>query len=174
VVIWLELFMVLYALIAVVVACSLLWAALYGIPYVPSGVSSVEKIFRRLKLPPRTRMVDLGSGDGRIVLLAASGFGWKATGVEINPFLNLYATFRKIISRTTLATFKTANLLSEPLNDYRIIFIYGFPAMMKKLQPKIVRECSPGTWIISRSFTLPGFKPVFSMQDIHAYRVTSN
>jgi hypothetical protein len=169
--IWLELFMVLYSFFALLIACSLLLGALAGIPYVPSKISTVEKVFRQLKLPPHTRLVDLGSGDGRVVLLAATKFGWDAVGVEINAAFNCYARIRQLLSHAHSAAFKTSNLLSEPLTDYQVVFIYGFPAMMKKLQPKLRRDCRPGTWIISNSFILPGEKPIFSVEDTFAYRI---
>jgi hypothetical protein len=169
-VIWLEGFMVLYALLTALVACSLLLSVLLGIPYVPSETAAAEKVFRRLKLPPRTRMADLGSGDGRIVLLAATKFGWDATGVEINPLLNLLAGIRKTFLHASGASFKTANLLAVPLGSYQLIYIYGFPAMMKKLQPKIISECRRGTWIVSRAFRFPELNPVFNLDDFYVYR----
>src|SRR5579864_7624013 len=78
------------ALIAVMFFAGIL---LFGAPYLPTLKKQSDEIFKLLNLKPGQTLVELGSGDGRI-LRAAAKRGIKAVGYELNPLLVMYAKFR--------------------------------------------------------------------------------
>ena len=89
--------------------------AFTGAPYVPTLRSEAEKVFKKLyRLGRKDLVVDLGSGDGT-VLVAAAKCGAKVYGIELNPILVLISRFR-------LRKFKHARV------DFGNIFNCKFPA----------------------------------------------
>ena len=64
---------------------------LWGAPWVPSSLRTVNKMLLMAEVTPGQKVVDLGAGDGRIVLLAARRFAARAAGVEIDPLRCLIA-----------------------------------------------------------------------------------
>lgn len=126
----------------------------FSAPYVPSNMRKVWEVFRHLKVGPHTKLVDLGSGDGSTVLIA-SQLGAQATGVEINPALNLVARIRKILRNRNGARFKTKSIFKENLSQYNVVYLYLFPELVSKLVPKLQTELKPGSIIISNTFSIP-------------------
>lgn len=132
-----------------------------GAPFVPSTSPVAEKMVELAQLRRGQVVYDLGSGDGRILKLAAAK-GAKATGFEINPFLVLYSKIRG-----AFAVWK--NFWKQDLRDANVIFVYLLPWRMAQLGKKITRECKPGTLIVSNSFIFPDWKIVRQDKPLHIY-----
>ena len=101
---------------------------------------------------------DLGSGDGKLLVLAARK-GARATGYEINPILVLFSKLRGTNTHWR-------NFWGADIHDADIIFIYLLPWKMDRLAEKLKRECKKGTTIVSNSFIFPGWK-IFRQDPIH-------
>jgi len=115
------------------------------------------------------KVYDLGSGNGKLLLLAAQK-GAIAVGFEINPILVLFSNIRTFFSpykdnvRTILKDFWLADI-----HDADVVFVYLLPWRMEKLAQKLKEETQPGTVIVSNSFIFPKWKVLRQDVDHHVY-----
>lgn len=137
---------------------SLVISDFFGVPFVPTTHSSVDKIFDAVKLKKKDVFIDLGCGDGRTVFYVAKKYGCKAIGIEMNPLLNWYARIQKKIFKTNKVEFRRANIYKTVLSEVSVIYMFLFPETIEKLKPKFLKECSPGTRIISHGFKVKNFE----------------
>jgi len=103
-------------------------------------------------------LVDIGCGDGRVLLAAARRYGACAIGYEINPLAYILARMRTWGKKEIQV--KYANFWREHLGRADVVFCYLFPDVMGKLAEKFSRELRPGTRIISCNFPLPHWQAV--------------
>lgn len=127
-------------------------------PFVTTPVETVKVLVELLKEHRDNHIVDLGSGDGRIVVeLAKKGF--VIDGFETNPDL----VKRSIERISELNLEQTAHIFEkdywhENLNSYSVVYIYGIPQIMGKLEEKLQNELLPGSMMISNVYRLPHWK----------------
>ncbi|KAE8748751.1 hypothetical protein FOCC_FOCC004554 [Frankliniella occidentalis] len=130
------------------------------LPYVPATTSQVDNVLKALG-GRSGRIVDLGSGDGRIVLSAAQAGFSPAEGVELNPWLVLYSKIQAFKNGlTTQTAFHRKDLWKFSLKPYPNIVIFGVEEMMEELELKLKKEVEDGTHIVACRFPLPSLKPV--------------
>lgn len=149
------------------------WSMIFSAPYYPSRVKHLEEALSELnfELPPQSKFIDIGSGDGRFVRWAASQ-NYNATGIEANPFYSLWSRFRSLFSsQQAKQTYKNKNFNSQSFADYNVAYIYLFPELMSKLEPRLWTEMPPGSIIISNTFTFPNKKPIQEYKRIKIYQV---
>ena len=119
----------------------------------------------------RPRLVDLGSGDGRIVVAAAE-VGFEAVGVELNPVLlvssYLLAVRAGVLSRVS---FRAADFWSLDLSDVDVVTCFGVASCMHRLDAKLRREARPGTQVICFRFPLPDAVPEHRDGELFFYRI---
>ena len=127
-------------------------------PFLVSSNKDILKLFELSKLSKKDAVIDLGSGDGRIVL-AASRVAKYAVGIEHNPFLTFFSRFMAIISANGEVKFKNKNYWNEQLSEYDVVFLYLMPKDLVDLKKKFERELSPGARIVSNKFQIKGWKP---------------
>lgn len=145
----------------------------YGAPYLRSSKHRIAAMVASANITPGVRVVDLGSGDGSI-LLAAARLGALATGVEVNPFLCLYTRMRARLSgMEALVRVVTGNLNTFSLQNADIIFTYLLPPLMHKVAKKFASEAPAGSLLISNSFPLPGWTPIKTTGEILIYQKES-
>ena len=103
------------------------------LPYVPATTTQLENIQKALQKFGHTRgskLVDIGSGDGRIVHLAAEK-GYQAHGIELNLWLVLYSRFRAFrLGLRSTATFSRQDLWKSNFASYDNIVIFGVEQMV--------------------------------------------
>ena len=105
------------------------------------------------------RLLDLGSGDGRIVIAAAQR-GAEALGIELDPSLVIKA--RRAAAKAGVekrARFLEGDLFAQDLSAATVVTLYLFPDANLALRPKLLKELTPGTRIVSNSFDLGDWKP---------------
>ncbi len=144
-----------------------------GAPYVPSSDERIRMMLRMARIQPGERVVDLGSGDGRLVISAAA-LGARAIGYEINPFLTLRA--RVLAWRAGLGhrvDFRNSTFLKADLGEYDVVFCYLLPSLMAKVQEKAERELRPGSRIVVNAFPLPAWKPMAQRDHVYVYEKRS-
>jgi SAM-dependent methyltransferase len=152
---FLQLFFIGMQLLFAVLFFYLSLAFLTGAPFVPSTKVVAKTMIAISNIKKGMTIYDLGSGDGRLLFLAAAK-GAKAIGLEINPYLVLYSNivtlcspYRKIV-RTYWKNFWRADF-----SHADVVFIYLLPWKMEKLEQKLLREMKPGSKIVSNSFIFP-------------------
>ena len=131
-----------------------------GGPYVPTPQVVVDAMLELAKVGPRDFVVDLGSGDGRIVLTAAEKYRASGLGVDIDPELvqssNAEAKKRGIAQRVS---FRQQDVLQAKIDQATVVTLYLLPGMMQQLQAKFAKELRPGTRIVSHDFPFGDWKP---------------
>ncbi len=127
-------------------------------PFVPTPDHVVKKMLELAELKPGEKMFDLGSGDGRIVIMAAQAFGANATGVEYDD--GRYKESSERIRKLGLA--KTARIIRGDIlqQDYRsadVITVYLLTSSNEKIRPLLEAQLKKGARVVSHDFTFPGW-----------------
>src|SRR5262245_87236 len=120
--------------------------------YVPTPQIVVETMLKMAKVGPQDYIIDLGSGDGRIVITAAKKFGARGFGVDLDEVLlkvaNESAKREGVADR---AQFIEQNLFETDLSKATVITSYLLPEMNEKLRPKLLR-LKPGTRVVAHDY----------------------
>lgn len=124
-----------------------------GGPYVPTPQVVVDEMLRIGKVGANDFVVDLGSGDGVIVLTAATRLKARGFGVDIDPELvklsNNEAKKRGVADR---ASFYEQDVFKADISKATVVTLYLLPGMMVNLRPKILSELRPGTRVVSHDY----------------------
>nr|SVE93974.1 EOG090X0HEX [Scapholeberis mucronata] len=130
------------------------------LPYVPASTKQVENVVKALLNSPGKgkKLIDLGSGDGRIVLAAAKS-GFQSHGVELNSYLVLYSKFSAWRQRTSNATFSRQDLFKVDFTKYNNVVIFGVEEMMPELESLFEKSLTSSSQVIACRFPLPNWKP---------------
>lgn len=108
---------------------------------------------------PRDRLIDLGSGDGRIVITAARRFGASGLGVEIVPDLVAQSRANAIKAGVAdRADFREQDLFATDLSPYTVITMYLLPDVNLLLRPKLL-GLKPGTRVVSHDWDMGDWRP---------------
>lgn len=141
-----------------------------GIFYVPTEKSKRKKMVELAAVRKGEKAVDLGSGDGCLVMALARA-GAEAHGYEINPLLVLWSKMRiKIAGLDGKIFIHWKNFWKKDFAGFDVVTIYGFSHMMAKLEEKLERELKPGARVISNSFPLPTWKPARKENGVYLYK----
>lgn len=141
-----------------------------GVPFMPTHKKQAIKMMELADIKPGMKVMDLGSGAGRLLFLAAQK-GAYATGYELNPFLVIWTKlmiFLKGQQRQVQVLYKS--IYDADIKEADVIFMFLFPPHMKKLAEKITKEAKSGAKILSYSFALPGWIPLIHEQAIYVYK----
>jgi hypothetical protein len=129
-------------------------------PYVPSPQSVVSDMLRYADVNAKDFLIDLGSGDGRIVLTAAKVFGARGFGVEIKEDLVKRANeSAKEQGMADRVKFMKQDLFKTDISQASIITMYLLPDTVNLLKDKFINELKPGTRIVSHDYPLTGWIP---------------
>ncbi|MCW5606305.1 MAG: class I SAM-dependent methyltransferase [Burkholderiales bacterium] len=135
------------------------WAAEARVPYVPTPQEVVDRMLQMAKVGAEDYLIDLGSGDGRIVVTAASKYGARGFGVDINPVrLEEANENAQKAGVTDRVTFHQRDLFETDLSEATVITMYLLPRVNLELRPKLL-ELRPGTRLVSHDFSMEDWKP---------------
>jgi len=105
-------------------------------------------------------VMDLGSGDGRIVIAAAREFGARGLGVDLNERLVRESRERaKAAGVADRVQFEARDVLRTDLSRASVVTIYLLPDLMAQLREKMLKELKPGSRIVAHLFVFPGWSP---------------
>jgi SAM-dependent methyltransferase len=126
-------------------------------PFVPTPLSVVEEMLKLAKVDEHDRVYDLGSGDGRIVIMAAEKFKAEAVGVELDD--DLYKQSTERIAELGLG--KRAKILHEnmykvSLRHATVVTLYLLTSVNERLRPIMERDLRPGARVVTHDFKVPG------------------
>ncbi|XP_011693233.1 PREDICTED: protein FAM173B [Wasmannia auropunctata] len=129
------------------------------LPYVPATRQQIKNVIRALNGRSGS-LIDLGSGDGRIVLAAAKR-GFKAHGIELNTWLVWYSRLQALINGLSADTaFLRRDLWKHHLGRYDNVVIFGVDQMMEDIEKKLNSELGKDSLVIACRFPLPNTLPV--------------
>lgn len=140
----------------------------FGAPYLPTLDAHKKQALKLLDLKPGDTLLELGCGDGRILVEAAT-HGIKCIGYEINPLLVLTAKWQTRKYRH-LVTVRMRNYWGGKLPEADAIFVFLLPKYMKKLDKKIIQDFSKPVKLISVAFEIPGRKPNKQKNGLFLYK----
>ncbi|XP_037537491.1 protein FAM173B-like isoform X2 [Nematolebias whitei] len=128
------------------------------LPFVPATPAQVQNVLKVLRSRSGT-LVDIGSGDGRIVIAAAKR-GFQASGFELNPWLvwySRYKAWRVGVHRSTF--FHISDLWKASFAPYANVVIFGVPQMMDRLELKLSAELPVTAKVVACRFPFPTWIP---------------
>ncbi|MEO7727741.1 MAG: methyltransferase domain-containing protein [Burkholderiales bacterium] len=131
-----------------------------GGPYVPTPQVVVDQMLRMAAVTENDYVIDLGSGDGVIVLTAARQFKASGMGVDIDPDLvKLSNASAQKFGVAARARFVREDVFKADLSKASVLTLYLLPDMMMNLRTKIFDELKPGTRIVSHDYHLGDWQP---------------
>lgn len=130
------------------------------VPYVSTPEAVVDSMLALAGVTSGDAVYDLGSGDGRIPIRAATAYGARGVGIEIRP--DLVQTARRNAEAAGVAdrvTFRQGDLFEADISGATVVTLYLLPAVNVALRPKLLRELEPGTRVVSRDFDMREWTP---------------
>ena len=129
-------------------------------PYYPTPESVVERMLKFAGLKPGEKLFDLGSGDGRIVIIAAEKFGADATGIEIDSELVKESSDK--IRRLALekkARIVRGDILRQDYSSADVLAVYLLPRSNERLRPVLEKQLRNGARVVAHDFVFRGWTP---------------
>ena len=127
--------------------------------YVPTPQVVVDEMLTMAKVGPKDFIVDLGSGDGRMVITAAKKFGARGFGVDLSDELLREARANAVSAGVAdRAQFVKQNLFETDLQQATVLTTYLLPEMNEKLRPKIL-SLPPGTRVVAHDYPMGDWRP---------------
>jgi protein-L-isoaspartate O-methyltransferase len=130
-------------------------------PYYPTPETIVEKMLQLAGLKAGERMYDLGSGDGRIVIIAAQKFHAEAVGVELNKDLAKQSSAKILkLGLDKIARIINGDLLKQNYSSADLVTVYLLPESIdNKVQPLLDRQLKKGARIVAHDFEFKQWTP---------------
>lgn len=130
------------------------------VPFVPTPMKVAEKMLELAKVDRNDVVYDLGSGDGRIVVMAAQEFGAQAVGVELDPklFEESSARIRKL-GLQNKAHIIYGDMFEVNVHPATVVTLYLLPSVNDQIEPMLEKELRPGTRVVSHDFSMNGWNP---------------
>lgn len=161
-----------WLLLVAVIVLLFSFVLLFGAPYLPTLKKQQETALDLLDLKPGQTLLELGSGDGRM-LVAAARRGIKAVGYELNPLLFLYSW---LITRRyrRLVQVRCVNFWQAQWPTVDGIYVFLLDRFMPKLHTKITQEISSPVKLVSYAFKLPETKHRTEKSGMFLYVLNNN
>ena len=129
-------------------------------PFVPSPSTVVEYMLKLADLKAGEVMFDLGSGDGRTVIMAAKAFGARSVGVELREDLAKKAMSNihehSLQDRVTIVN---SDMFNVNLTEADVVFLYLTTSANEKIRPKLDSDLKRGARVVSHDYEISGWHP---------------
>jgi 16S rRNA A1518/A1519 N6-dimethyltransferase RsmA/KsgA/DIM1 with predicted DNA glycosylase/AP lyase activity len=130
-------------------------------PYYPTPETVVERMLKLGGLKPGEKMYDLGSGDGRVVIMAADKFKADSTGIEYDADLWKQSSDRiKALGLEKRARIIHGDITKQDFSAANMLTVYLLPSSNDKIRPMLEKQLKPGTRIVAHDFMFQGWAPV--------------
>ena len=159
-------------IITVASAVFVIWSDLKGAPFVTTPRWAIRRMLDMANVNSDDIVYDLGSGDGRLLFVAAEEYGAKAVGIEIDPLRYLWT--RWIIRRKGLLNqveVHRQNIFTADVSEASVVTCYLLSETNIKLMDKLEDELAPGTRIVSRNFKFPGWTLLEEKQGVRKEKI---
>jgi len=133
---------------------------LFIAPYVGTPLPVVRQMLTLAEIKPGEVVYDLGSGDGRVVIMAAQEFGARAVGVELRGDLVKQAQNRVFeLSLQGKVKILQSDLFDVDVSPADVVFLYLTTSANEKVKPKLESELRRGTRVVSHDYEVLGWRP---------------
>ena len=134
-------------------------SALEEVPFVTTPDNVTLAMLEAARVGPGDYVIDLGSGDGRIVIVAAKRFGARGLGVEIvADLVKLSREHASSAGVADRAEFREQDLFTTDLSKATVVTLYLLPDVNLELRPKIL-ALAPGTRVVSHDWDMADWRP---------------
>lgn len=141
-------------------AASVVAHAAEEVPYVQTPQPIVDAMLMLGAIGPRDRLIDLGSGDGRIVVTAAQRFGTRGLGVDLDTRLvQLASESARKAGVAHLARFAAEDFYKLDLRRATVVTMYLLPDVNLELRPRLLDQLRPGTRVVSHDYDMGDWRP---------------
>jgi len=134
-------------------------------PYVQTPQNVVDKMLEIARVGPGDTVIDLGSGDGRMVITAAKKYGARGFGVDLDPRLvklsNANAAKAGVANR---AVFYARDLFDTDVSAATVLTLYLLPDVNLAIRARLLATLKPGTRIVSHDYDMGEWPPDFQME----------
>jgi len=125
------------------------------VPYVPTPPEVVNRMLELARVGKNDTVYDLGCGDGRIVVTAASRYGARGTGIDINPQrIEEARANAKTAGVEDRVDFRVGNLFETDMSPATVVTLYLLPDINLKLRPQLWQQLKVGTRVVSHDFNM--------------------
>jgi protein-L-isoaspartate O-methyltransferase len=129
-------------------------------PFITTPSDVVVRMLKLAGTGPQDLVVDLGSGDGRIVITAATEFGARGLGIELErPLVARSRDNARAAKVEDRVSFVQGDVLFADISQASVVTVYLLPFLINRLQPRLLDELRPGTRIVSHAFSMAGWNP---------------
>jgi SAM-dependent methyltransferase len=128
--------------------------------FAPTSHAVADAMLQLARVTPEDSVYDLGSGDGRIVVIAAQKYGARGVGIEIDP--RLVEISRQIAREGEVSdrvTFVEGDLFTADISQATVVTMWLSPGINNRLESKLKSELRPGARIVSHQFLIGDWKP---------------
>lgn len=128
--------------------------------FTPTREVVADAMLKLARVTSEDVVYDLGSGDGRILILAAQKYGARGVGIEIDS--RLVAISKQVAREGQVAhrvVFIEGDLFTADISDATVVMLYLSPGVNRRLERKLRTELKPGTRIVSHQFPIGTWQP---------------
>ena len=135
------------------------YAGLLAAPWVPTFGKDIDRVLRFVPLTHQDKVVDLGSGDGR-VLTALATSGADVHGYEISLLPFLVSKLRIRLKRSANCFVHYKNFWNVNLGEFNVVYLFLLPKVYPRLREKLERELKPGARVVAMLWPVEGWVPI--------------
>ncbi|MEE4193796.1 MAG: SAM-dependent methyltransferase [Anaerolineae bacterium] len=156
--------------VSILFVISVYWTTRKGAPWEPSTMDMAHTMLKLAQVGPEDLVYDLGSGDGRIPVIAALKYGASAVGIEIDPLRCLISRLAaRFLGVKDRVEFRRADFFQEDLRDATVVTCYLLQDTNDDLYEKFRAELAPGTRVVSNTHTFHLISPVEAKGDAQLF-----
>jgi len=144
--------------LALIWAIALMISNFFDAPWVPLRMGAVDRMLELANIKPGEIVVDLGSGDGRLLIRALKNHQARGEGYEVNPIMAWLCRMDILIRRMkNNIKIIRQDMHKADISQADVIVTYLFPKANQKLEKKVMTEAKPGARVISYAFCYPNW-----------------
>jgi len=166
-------FLIFAGIFLIIATLYILVPLFFGPPSVPTRPERIRKALQLANLQPDEVLYDLGAGDGRALVIAATEFGARAVGIEIGPVQYAMSWGKAVWNGlSSKVRVEVRNFYRADLSPADVVFAYLTSDEAAPLQDKLRTELKPGARVVTVAFNFPNWEPHFFDREnlIYLYR----
>lgn len=157
-----------------IIIISIFWTVPYGAGWVPTPMRAVYNMLAIAEVKPTDVVYDLGSGDGRIAVVAVKEFGAKVVGIEIDPLRFIFSWVRiKLMGLDSKVELIWGDFFKLDISEASVVTLFLSQEANDRLKKKFEEELKPETRIVSFHWIFNEWVSVKNSEDgeIHLYKI---